>query len=51
MRQMFVRDIVSIVCRIHPLAGQGVNLGFRDVSCLTKILENSVYEGKDLGNK
>ena len=36
--------------RIHPLAGQGVNLGFGDVKCLTNILRKAVYDGCDLGN-
>lgn len=36
--------------RIHPLAGQGVNLGFGDVLCLTDILGRAVYSGSSLGN-
>lgn len=34
---------------MHPLAGQGVNLGFGDASCLTKILAKAIYNGQDLG--
>ncbi|PSN45986.1 hypothetical protein C0J52_09775, partial [Blattella germanica] len=36
--------------RIHPLAGQGVNLGFGDVQCLTKLLNEAVYNGALPGN-
>lgn len=36
--------------RIHPLAGQGVNLGFGDVVKLTEVLSASVYDGCELGN-
>ncbi|MPC35587.1 Ubiquinone biosynthesis monooxygenase COQ6, mitochondrial [Portunus trituberculatus] len=35
--------------RVHPLAGQGVNLGFGDVATLTHCLENSVLLGAELG--
>lgn len=35
--------------RVHPLAGQGVNLGFGDVAALTRCLENSVLLGAPLG--
>nr|XP_023015947.1 ubiquinone biosynthesis monooxygenase COQ6, mitochondrial [Leptinotarsa decemlineata] len=36
--------------RIHPLAGQGVNLGFGDVVCLNRILGNAVYSGSKLND-
>lgn len=35
--------------RVHPLAGQGVNLGFGDVTCLTQLLSQASFNGKDLG--
>ena len=36
---------------IHPLAGQGVNLGFRDVACLLENLVTSKRLGLDIGAK
>lgn len=36
--------------RIHPLAGQGVNLGFGDVKCLTELLSEAAYRGSNLGD-
>ena len=36
--------------RVHPLAGQGVNLGFGDVLELTECLAESVYNGSNLGS-
>ncbi|XP_044745342.1 ubiquinone biosynthesis monooxygenase COQ6, mitochondrial [Coccinella septempunctata] len=36
--------------RVHPLAGQGVNLGFGDISCLNGVLGEAVYAGSELGD-
>jgi len=35
--------------RVHPLAGQGVNLGFGDVTELSDQLNKSVLTGADIG--
>ena len=34
---------------MHPLAGQGVNLGFGDVSVLTSVLRESILNGAEIG--
>ncbi|MFI4971021.1 MAG: UbiH/UbiF/VisC/COQ6 family ubiquinone biosynthesis hydroxylase, partial [Lysobacterales bacterium] len=34
---------------VHPLAGQGMNLGFRDVACLRRVLREARERGSDLG--
>jgi 2-polyprenylphenol 6-hydroxylase len=34
---------------VHPLAGQGMNLGFRDVSCLARVLRHARERGGDIG--
>ena len=35
---------------IHPIAGQGLNLGFRDVATLAEVLVNGKRTGLDLGD-
>ena len=34
---------------IHPIAGQGLNMGFRDVAALTEVLVDAARLGLDLG--
>jgi 2-octaprenyl-3-methyl-6-methoxy-1,4-benzoquinol hydroxylase/2-octaprenylphenol hydroxylase len=34
---------------VHPLAGQGMNLGFRDVACLRRVLREAHERGSDIG--
>jgi 2-octaprenyl-3-methyl-6-methoxy-1,4-benzoquinol hydroxylase/2-octaprenylphenol hydroxylase len=34
---------------VHPLAGQGMNLGFRDVTCLRRVLRDARNRGSDIG--
>jgi 2-polyprenylphenol 6-hydroxylase len=35
---------------IHPLAGQGVNLGLLDVAAMAEALEHARMKGRDIGN-
>ncbi|TPX34330.1 hypothetical protein SmJEL517_g02929 [Synchytrium microbalum] len=35
---------------IHPLAGQGLNLGLADVEVLSNVLQNGVESGQDIGS-
>jgi 2-octaprenyl-6-methoxyphenol hydroxylase len=34
---------------IHPIAGQGMNLGFRDVAALAEVLADARRSGRDIG--
>ncbi len=34
---------------IHPLAGQGLNVGLRDVAALAEVLERAARRGEDIG--
>ena len=36
---------------IHPIAGQGLNLGFRDAAALTQVLVEGARLGLDLGDR
>lgn len=36
---------------IHPLAGQGLNLGLGDVECLAKCIETAILQGSDVGKQ
>ncbi|KAH9479448.1 Ubiquinone biosynthesis monooxygenase COQ6, mitochondrial [Psilocybe cubensis] len=35
---------------IHPLAGQGLNLGLADAECLARCIQNSILSGGDIGS-
>lgn len=34
--------------RVHPLAGQGVNLGFGDIKDLIEFLSDAIYTGCEI---
>jgi 2-octaprenyl-6-methoxyphenol hydroxylase len=36
---------------IHPIAGQGLNLGFRDIGCLAGLVIDAVQAGEDPGSE
>ena len=35
---------------IHPIAGQGLNLGFRDLDCLDQLIEQALRTGEDIAS-
>jgi len=49
VRAFFPHICSDAAHRVHPLAGQGVNLGFGDVSCLRDLLVQCVENGSDVG--
>ncbi|KAJ7623287.1 ubiquinone biosynthesis hydrox [Roridomyces roridus] len=36
---------------VHPLAGQGLNLGLADVECLSRCIEQALTNGGDVGSR
>ena len=52
LAQDFVADRVVLVGDaahgIHPIAGQGLNLGFRDVAALAEVLTEAARRGEDI---
>lgn len=35
---------------MHPIAGQGLNMGFRDIACLSALIIEAVQNGEDTGS-
>ena len=47
-RMLLIGDAAHVV---HPLGGQGVNLGFKDVAAAIDAVENAVAVGDDIGSE
>jgi 2-octaprenyl-6-methoxyphenol hydroxylase len=54
LAQSFIADRVALVGDaahgIHPLAGQGLNLGLRDIAALAEVLVQAARRGQDIGS-
>ena len=54
LRENFISSRVALVGDsahgIHPLAGQGLNLGLRDVASIGEIIVNATRRGEDIGS-
>lgn len=52
--RFFVSDRLALVGDaahgVHPIAGQGLNLGLRDVAALTEVVADAARVGLDIGN-
>ena len=50
----FVSDRLALVGDsahgIHPLAGQGLNLGMRDIASIVEVIVNAMRRGEDIGS-
>ena len=55
LREKFISNRIALVGDaahgIHPLAGQGLNLGLRDVASIGEIIINATRRGEDIGTK
>jgi 2-octaprenyl-6-methoxyphenol hydroxylase len=53
LAESFVRPRIALVGDaahgVHPIAGQGLNLGFRDVGALAEVLILAARRGEDIG--
>lgn len=54
LAESFVADRVALLAdaahRIHPIAGQGLNLGLRDLAALAEVVVDARRAGLDIGN-
>ncbi|KAJ3334224.1 putative ubiquinone biosynthesis monooxygenase [Blyttiomyces sp. JEL0837] len=53
LSEPFIKDRIALIGdaahSVHPLAGQGLNLGLGDASSLSKVITDGVYAGQDIG--
>jgi len=54
LAQRFASDRLALVGDaahgMHPIAGQGLNMGLRDVAALTEVLTDAARRGEDIGS-